>query len=415
MQQRNTLNYIERIWHYLLIYTAISFGGMALPTVIGREPFVLLTFFIGLFYIVTKKTERTNRFIYFLTILACSLIITFIGSDLSIGSILSTLAAFMFTYGIIACDPHNFLQHFLKVIFIISVVSIILFIITRIWGMEYFSPLFPHLLAQKAENLSSGYYGYGGFLYRWTYIHQYRNCGPFGEPGQYQGVLSVALYFSLYRKQIFKSLKQQFIFIATFTLTLLTTLSTNGYIAMVIVYICYFLDSRTENIIKQKVKILILVILGILFFTPLGKDFVQTAILDKFVGKSGFTISENTTGARTRGIFEMIDYIQANPSILFGIGYDRFQELKFDTVSGLPKALIALGLFPLSVIIGGIIYFTKKNTKSIYERALVFMLFISMGLGQSHIMNPCLFVMIFSTYILKIQLSKYKNKSLIQI
>ena len=168
MQQRNTLNYIERIWHYLLIYTAISFGGMALPTVIGREPFVLLTFFIGLFYIVTKKTERTNRFIYFLTILACSLIITFIGSDLSIGSILSTLAAFMFTYGIIACDPHNFLQHFLKVIFIISVVSIILFIITRIWGMEYFSPLFPHLLAQKAENLSSGYYGYGGFLYRWT-------------------------------------------------------------------------------------------------------------------------------------------------------------------------------------------------------------------------------------------------------
>ena len=136
MQQRNTLNNIERIWHYLLIYTAISFGGMALPTVIGREPFVLLTFFIGLFYIVTKKTERTNRFIYFLTILACSLIITFIGSDLSIGSILSTLAAFMFTYGIIACDPHNFLQHFLKVIFIISVESILLFIIKSIWGME---------------------------------------------------------------------------------------------------------------------------------------------------------------------------------------------------------------------------------------------------------------------------------------
>ena len=415
MQKYNAPNFTKKIWHYLLIYAAISFGGMALPTVMGREPFILLTFFIGIFYIITQKTKESNRYLFFLTILTFSLSITFLGSDLSIGSILSTLAAFIFTYGIIACDPQNFIQRFLKIIFIISVLSIILYAMTQILGIDFFSPLFPHLLAQKADNLSSGYYGYGGFLYRWTYIHQNRNCEPFGEPGQYQGVLSVALYFSFYKKQIFKSIRQQFLFIVVFTFTLLTTLSTNGYIAMIIAYTCYFLDPNTNRFIKQKVKKLILFILIVLLLTPLGQEFIQIAILNKFIGDNGFTIEENTTGARTKGIFEMINYIQTNPSVLFGIGYDKLQELNFDTVSGLPKLLIAIGLLPFSVIIGGIIYFSKKYAQSIYQTILIFMLFISMGLGQSHIMNPCLFSMIFSTYILRIQLSKYKNKLLAKI
>ena len=111
----------------------------------------------------------------------------------------------------------------------------------------------------------------------------------------------------------------------------------------------------------------------------------------------------------------MINYIQTNPSVLFGIGYDKLQELNFDTVSGLPKLLIAIGLLSFSVIIGGVIYFSKKYAQSIYQTILILMLFISMGLGQSHIMNPCLFSMIFSTYILRIQLSKYKNKLLAKI
>lgn len=415
MQKNNESNFLNTIWHYLLIYAAISFGGMALPVVVGRDPFVLLTFFIGLFYIVTKETEGTNRYFFFLAILAFSLSLTFLGSDLSIGSVLSTLAAFIFTYGIIACDPKNILQRFLKVIFVISVLSMVLYVMTRFLGIDFFSPLFPHLLAQKAENLNSGYYGYGGFLYRWTFIHQDRNCGPFGEPGQYQGVLSVALYFALYRKQIFKNVKQQFLFITVFTLTLLTTLSTNGYIVMIIAYVCYLLDPCTNNVIKRKVRKLFLLMLGILLFTPLGKDFIQIAILNKFMGDRGFTVEASTTGARTRGIFEMIDYIQANPSVLFGIGYDNLQKLNFDTVSGLPKLLIAVGLLPFSVIIGGIIYFARRYTKNIYEMTLVFMLFICMGLGQSHIMNPCLFVMIFSTYILRVQLSRYRNKLLTKI
>ena len=66
MQKYNATKFLKTIWHYFLIYTAISFGGMALPTIIGHEPFILLTFFIGLFYIVTKKTEGIQPISIFL-------------------------------------------------------------------------------------------------------------------------------------------------------------------------------------------------------------------------------------------------------------------------------------------------------------------------------------------------------------
>ena len=42
--------YIYQVWQYILIYTAISFGGMAMPIIIGKELFVILTFIIGLAY-----------------------------------------------------------------------------------------------------------------------------------------------------------------------------------------------------------------------------------------------------------------------------------------------------------------------------------------------------------------------------
>lgn len=151
MQKYNAPNFTKKIWHYLLIYAAVSFGGMALPTVMGREPFILLTFFIGIFYIITQKTEESNRYLFFLTILTSSLSITFLGSDLSIGSILSTLAAFMFTYGIIACDPQNFIQRFLKIIFIISVLSIILYAMTQILGIDFFFTSFSPPTCSKSR------------------------------------------------------------------------------------------------------------------------------------------------------------------------------------------------------------------------------------------------------------------------
>lgn len=400
----------HKIWHYILIYCAVSFGGMALPIILGREFFVLFTFFVGLFICITKKDFIKSKFFLFIFILSLSLFGTFFASTLSIGSILSILGTFLFTYATIKYDTTFFLKRLLTILIIISTSSIILFSLTKILGIETFSPIFQYLCKGGSELDAKGVYSYGGFIYRWVFIHSERNCGPFGEPGQYQGVLSVALYFSLYKKELFKSINEQITHITIFTITLLTTLSTNGYIALSIIYIGYLIHPYGNKEIKKYTISLFLVVIILLFITPLGKDFIKIAIYDKFYTDDKFSIYSNTTGARTNGIVEIYNYIQTHPSVLLGIGYDKLESLDFDTVSGLPKLFIAIGIFPFTILIIGIIYFSKYSCKTFGEYFIRIMLFISMGFGQPHIMNPCLFFMIFYDYI-KIPLLKNENNS----
>lgn len=388
--------YQNKYWQYLLIYTAISFGGMALPVVIGRELFVLITAIIGIAYCIANNAFEKNPLIKFVLIFTLSLLIPFLISDLSIGSVLSISGCLFFTYGVIICNERMFLRRFLNVVLIISTTSIILYSLTRIFGIGLFSPLFPYLTKVSSDTLAGGVYSYGGFIYRWATVHELRNCGPFGEPGQYQGLLSVALYFSLFKKHCFKNIKERETYIFIFTLAILTTLSTNGYIALTILYFGYLCCVTRDRTIKQFIKRLLIITVLVFIFTDIGKDFFRVAIYEKFFNEgNNFTITSNTTGARTRGIGEMIEYISNNPSVLIGIGYDNLENLKFDTVSGLPKLLIAIGIIPMIILFKGIIHFSSNFTTYKYEYIIIILLFISMGMGQPHIMNPSIFFMIF--------------------
>lgn len=198
--------------------------------------------------------------------------------------------------------------------------------LTRIYGVGIFNPIFPYLTKVSSDTLAEGVYSYGGYIYRWTTVHSLRNCGPFGEPGQYQGVLSVALYFSLFKKHCFKNVRERKLYILVFTITMLSTLSTNGYIALSILYIGYLCCVKQDRNIKVFIKRLLILTIVLFIFTDLGKDFFKVAIYDKFFSDGNFSLTSNTTGGRTRGIIEMIEYISQNPFVLIGIGYDNLDK-----------------------------------------------------------------------------------------
>ena len=394
--------YIYQVWQYILIYTAISFGGMAMPIIIGKELFVILTFIIGLAYCLYKGDVLNNKYLLFVLILTSSLFTTLFASNLSIGSTLSITSTLLFTYAVIVADSKNFLKRYLTIMFIIATTSIVLYTLTRLFGTSFFSPIFPYLLKGLNENNPNGIYSFGGFLYRWTFIHSERNCGPFGGPGQYQGVLSVALYFALYNKRIFNTIKEQMTYIVVFTIAMITTLSTNGYIALSIIYIGYFLQPHHRNRIKKQVIKLLYTILALLLFTELGKNFLKIAIYDKFFDSNQLSITTNTTGARTHGIIEMYHYVLNNPIAIWGLGYDSLHDLNFDTVSGLPLLLLAIGIIPFTTLFIGILQLSKYSAQSTFEYIIKILLFLSMGFGQPHIINPSLFFMLFYEYIRRI-------------
>ena len=389
-------------FHYFLIYCAISFGGMALPAYIGNDLFqVFILTICGIYiFLYKKETLFTSRFILFLAVLFISMLVTVFFSTLSIGSTLSIICTLMIIYTTIHIDKRNFLKRFLNIIFILAIISFFLYSATLLFGFSAFSPLLPFL-----STSSSNYelYSYGGFLYRFVPLHIGRNCGPFGEPGQYQCLLAVALYFSLFKARLLRK-QDRIKYIIVFTIVLLTTQSTSGYISLCIIIICFaqYPSSKISPKIKKYFTATIITIVLFIIITPLGRDFITTAVFNKIYGaekRTTINLSQGTAGARTQSIQDFFTEIEKEPLSLMGIGYDEIHRLKLDACAGLHILLLAIGILPFSILFGFTFWCLHKGNKNKWEMLCPILLIINMGLGQPHIMNPGLFIMAFYSFL----------------
>lgn len=72
-----------------------------------------------------------------------------------------------------------------------------------------------------------------------------RNCGPFWEPGAFQGFLNLSLFFELTTNQVRD--KWWKLRIVTFVTAVFTTLSTGGYITLFAILIYFFSQDKNVN------------------------------------------------------------------------------------------------------------------------------------------------------------------------
>lgn len=93
--------------------------------------------------------------------LVFSMLLVIIGSTLSLGTALSVTSIPLIIYTTYKIDPRNYLQRFVKLIFYIALISIILFTIIRLFGFNSFSGIFPHLYTSFYRE--GQVYSYGGF------------------------------------------------------------------------------------------------------------------------------------------------------------------------------------------------------------------------------------------------------------
>ena len=371
------MNYIHKyttcIIQYLYIYIMISSAGMALPAYIGNDNFIILTLLMGIYYVLKKKTlfHLQKQYLLFIGCLFFSMLLVIIGSTLSLGTALSVTS--------------------------IPLIIIILFTIIRLFGFNSFSGIFPHLYTSFYRE--GQVYSYGGFLYRFVTLHSDRNCGPFGEPGQYQCVLAVALYFTLFRPLLFKE-KERMLYMIVFFFALITTLSTSGYISLSILIFCFLLhSSKATN--KRMKKIYIAMIIGTVFFmstTELGSEFLNTVVFHKIYANGQLDFSLSSGGARTISISSVLSTIYHHPITLVGVGYDELRNMGVEGCAGFLFLLLAIGIMPFSILFGFCFYQVFKYNKGIWDIIVRILLVINMGLGQPHIINFALFTMMLYPY-----------------
>lgn len=168
----------------------------------------------------------------------------------------------------------DFPAFFSGIIFVYAVISLFCFFYILVGGSIPYYPI-------QETNLDGGtimrvynlYYTQLGNP-RAGLVYDARNCGPFWEPGAFQGFLNLSLWFELTlnrKRDIYWKTR-----VVVFIITILTTLSTGGYIVLFTILLFYFLQDRKKGSAWKIFGTILLLLISIYLYTSL--DFLGEKI-----------------------------------------------------------------------------------------------------------------------------------------
>lgn len=207
-----------------------------------------------------------------------------------------------------------------------------------------------------------------------------RNQGPFWEPGVYQAYLNIALIFLLFSEV---KRKQKIIDITILCITVISTISTTGYIVLGIILIAKLFSVEHTTI---RSKLLISVGFIVIVLITLNNETINFLLFDKMNFSSENSISNVT---RLYSIIQNGKGIIQNP--IFGIGPQAYATL-FEESTSIWGA-VSTGVnttTSLSVwALYGVLYFIIFNLG---------LFFFSKSFGESKVVVILIFIAILIIY-----------------
>lgn len=266
MKQRAIINYV-------LLTLLVMVSGF--PLFYNNDSFIIgLLFFSSSIWIYRKRQFSKSVYLYvfiFISILIAQVInfkvfpyITFIGF----------LSRIFIAYFIISTLKREVFSNFINIMFIVSIISLAFYTLIVIYPPSYglletisikdYSKLQHN---KPLSNLIIYHLNKGGYQ---TNIP--RNPGPFWEPGAFGGFLIIALIFLMVTKKNIFNIKGLVVIV-----TILTTMSTTGFLALMLLIGIYFIK------IHKKVSFLLIpVYLFFTYYTYYKLDFLNAKITEKY-------------------------------------------------------------------------------------------------------------------------------------
>lgn len=229
-----------------------------------------------------------------------------------------------------------------------------------------------------------------------------RNCGLFWEPGAFQTFLILALILSVTNENE----PLQITDIMLFTITVITTFSTSGYIALVGVYL--LLINRYKEFNSNLKIFLFLIIVALMVFVYLNSDLLFNTATNTVFGKiiKFFTHQEYNTTAnltstsiRYYAIIKPIEAFFVKP--ILGMGYFGLRDYTYTYTLGMNTCTFVnwfatYGIFFGCVMISGIYKISKKITKNRLMCFLVIIILFIITGSENYVNNG--FVVLFVLY-----------------
>lgn len=349
LYNQNVEKWYRNHYGWLLFLIINMSGNLCFEILLPYKAIIIILFIFLLFKCINSKRLRSNH-VFLLYIWFLILIIP--GTYLTIFSFPATLHVFIkIAIGIfiIAYCKDYFCKYYVDIMFFFSIISLIAFTYNCMGG------IIPYIYVENSSLDEGNIFRVSSILYTQLYQLQsgsltLRNCGPFWEPGAYQGFLNLAIVINLLYNKRDKQWKYKNI---VFIITIITTFSTGGYITLffVLIYIIYA-NKITPSYIKVLYSLIILFTACYLYFSI---DFLGDKIAND---NARIAVSLNDF---PKGLM-----------LLFGYGYD---PTAFNT-SSIKTAAALILLIRYSGIIGFILYFTPMLRRLNSVKNLMFLIIV---------------------------------------
>lgn len=304
------------------------------------------------------------------------------------------------TYLCLSCCKDNFWDEYEQFLYKLVLISTVFYVLSLFLPgifnclTSVFRPFTTDIFYQKE---SQRHYFYA-FFFTYTGRENFRNSGFMWEPGAYAMILNILIAYNICRQgfQLNKHIK-------IYTLILLTTFSTAGYLAFLIILLLFLLKGQN---IYVKALILISTVLSIGwlinvdFFLPKIEEFISSAQKGTVYHQGYRKLYE----ANRILSFKLL----TDKFLIFPIGWGCVQDttsymaLKhIVTVNGLGNTLVTWGFFAFSFFMYSIGKFFYQYRQSVMIAALLLLVVCISFFSNPIENNILLYLLVLSPYIVE--------------
>lgn len=359
----NSRKLLEKIIFLAFIY--LNGSLWAVDGISGIQQFAFKIILI-LVVIVVEKPKIKKKNVLFTVALLAMMIITMLTAgiyfDLDIAAILNLFFALII---VSSYSEENFAYWYCKIMGFLACCSLIGFTIYYIARgiLNVFPQVVWHTGIRFANMIVT--------LVPLTMEDYFRNWGVFREPGFYAIFLIIALVFELFLKN-----KPNKAIVYVEIISLITTFSTTGIVALVLILAAYVLDRKDTYIEKKWKKRLVVTVLVVLSAVGLWMIFTSEGqkIFTRVFGKIWFEKSTNDSYInRQLGIEKALSIFKNN--VIFGGGYISVVGVEIDFTELLWFAIYGL-LFGIVCNLFYLIYPLKYGKNRISKLLLMSTFFV---------------------------------------
>lgn len=335
---------MKKILTLIYIYLIINISGNpSFPGTYMQQTIaffsVALCSFILVQVVFNKNRVSVYKVLYLLFFISSMFFTYFVNENFRFNTPIAltlTFVAVMLFSGII--PEKEFRDSFIYLVVFLAFMSLIMYTLGVV------SPELIYIFPSKfVPDVNNRYYYFAVFH---TYISFYdnsfllfRNNGLFWEPGAYQSILNVALYFLLFTK-VNISPKWKKIAIAILVVTILTTGSTTGYILLIMILLFFVLSSKSG--LRNMFMIIMLLIISSILVTILNVDIVSSIL------KLG---NLNDVLRRTYIINDLNTLFYQGSFHFFGLTFEKFLQITNGSANSITSTYASLGVLFTSILL----------------------------------------------------------------